>query len=50
MCLENVCKMSWTKAKSLLGMCVSNMSESVSKKSTSHKSISDDCKTNPKCI
>ena len=49
-CLEDVLKTLWRQAKYLLGISVSNKSKRVSNKSIFHKSISDNSKTNPKCI
>ena len=49
-CLEDVFKTSWRQRKGLLGISLSNKSNIASNKSTFHKSISDETKTNPKCI
>ena len=49
-CFKDVFKMSWRKAKCLLGMFVSNKSKCVPNKSIFHKSTSDESKVNPTYI
>ena len=45
-----VSKTLWRQTKYLLGISVYNKSKCLSSKSIFHKSISDTCKANPKCI
>ena len=47
---KNILKTLWRQTKYLLGISVSNKSKCVFNKSIFHKSISDNSKTNPKCI
>ena len=47
---EDVFKTSWRQVKSLPGISVTNKSKSVSNESISHKSTSDECEANPRCI
>ena len=49
-CLEDLFKTSWRQAKCLLRISVSHKFRFVSEKSISHKSMSDNSKTCPKCI
>ena len=53
-CLEDLLKILWRRPKYLLGISVYlsryNKSKCVSTKSVFHKSISENCKANPKCI
>ena len=47
---EDILKMFWRQTKCLLGISVSSKFKYVPNKSISHKSMSDESNTNPRCL